>query len=123
MKIYDFLALPLIVQRHRLADPTKPNPVTKVAQRLADLETVQHYIRPEALLAEIHQEIDEADIVEIRRRVVSDNDIVARIHLSTLTRPEQEALEAAQQEAKDLEGVIAPPKPGNRQQRKIKQAA
>ena len=124
MKILDFVALPLVAQRLALADKTQPNPVTKVAERMAEPERVMEYIGDQ-LLTEIHEEIDNADIVEIRRRVVSENDIVARIHLSSLSRTEQEEIEARQQEAKELASVIyqPPTKVGNRQQRKIKQAA
>ena len=123
MKILQLVALPLSTQRHLIADKTKPNPVTKVAERLAEPERVMEYIG-DGLLAECHEEIENANIVEIRRRVVSENDIVARIHLSSLSRTEQEEIEARQQEAKDLASVIyqAPPRVGNRQQRKIKQA-
>lgn len=124
MKILQLVTLSLATQRQLIADNTKPNPVTKVAERLAEPERVMEYIGDQ-LLAECHEEIDNANIVEIRRRVVSENDIVARIHLSSLSRTEQEEIEARQQEAKDLASVIyqAPPKVGNRQQRKIKQAA
>jgi len=124
MKILDFVALPLVAQRWALADKTQPNPVTKVAERMAEPERVMEYIGDQ-LLTEIHEEIDNANIVEIRRRVVSENDIVARIHLSSLSRTEQEEIEARQQEAKELASVIyqPPTKVGNRQQRKIKQAA
>jgi len=124
MKILQLVALPLSTQRWHVADNTKPNPVTKVAERLAEPERVMEYIGDQ-LLAECHEEIDNANIVEIRRRVVSENDIVARIHLSSLSRTEQEEIEARQQEAKELASVIyqPPTKVGNRQQRKIKQAA
>jgi hypothetical protein len=122
MKILDFVALPLVVQRWTIADKTKPNPVTKVAERMAEPERVLEYIGDQ-LLTEIHEEIDNANIVDIRQRVVMDNDIVARIHLSSLSRAEQEEIEARQQEQKDLASTIyqAPPKVGSRQQRKIKQ--
>ena len=124
MKILQLVTLSLATQRHLIADKTKPNPVTKVAERLAEPERVMEYIGDQ-LLAECHEEIENANIVEIRRRVVSENDIVARIHLSSLSRSEQEETEARQQEAKDLASIIyqPPTKVGNRQQRKIKQAA
>ena len=61
-----FSALPLITQRRFLHHPTKPNPVTKVAERFAEPEVVRNHIGREINVAgtqflnTVHQEIFDA---------------------------------------------------------------
>ncbi len=108
----------LIQQRKLLAVNTKPNPVTKVAERLAEVdenecvmgspvgEAVQS--AGELFLESIHDEIDSVNIADLRRHVASNQeDAIAAIHLNRVHRFEAQEEEAREQEKKKVDKTVA----------------
>ena len=114
-----FASQPVIVQRKSLADKTKPNPVTKVAQRLATVDedgSIENSLvgpmihnAGVTLLDSIHAEIDSTNIVDVRARYVASDrkDAVVCILLGYLSRSEEAENEARRQDKKELAQTFA----------------
>ena len=119
-KVNRLLSTPFVVHRKNLANPKNPNPFTKVAQRLAETETVEDYLAAEIggpihtagmqFLAGIHEEIDRTPIHEVRARFVASNqqDAMAGILLTYLSRFEREEEEAREAEKEEQDKALQP---------------
>lgn len=118
-KVNRLLSTPLVIHRKNLADPKKPNPFTKVAQRLAEPETVEDYLTQEIggpihdagmqFLAGIHEEIDKTPIHEVTRAAAANQqDALTGILLTYLSRFEHDEEEARQQEREEQDKALQP---------------
>lgn len=115
----DILDIDLIHRRKALADKTKPNPVTKVAQRLAPVdedgfiigERVGEIVHNAGVtfLESIHVEIDNTDVNTVRARYVASNqtDALAGVFLSYLSRHDNDEADARHQDKKELAQTFA----------------
>ena len=108
----------VIQQRKALAVNTKANPVTKVAQRLAEVDEDECVIGSpvgpmmneagQTFLASIHREIDSVNIADLRRYVASNqSDSIAAIHLARVNRFDEQETEEREQDKKKLAKQIA----------------
>lgn len=119
-KVDRLLSTPLVVHRKNLANPKKPNPVTKVAERLAEPEVVESYLDTEIggplqtagqqFLAGIWDEINQTPIHEVRARFVASQqkDSIAFMLLTYLSRFEDEEAEALRKEREETDELLHP---------------
>lgn len=99
--------------RRDLANKSLSNPVTKVAERLAEPEVAEaFFFNPltaagENFLAEIHTEIDSVNKADLLRHVSSNpDDVIARIHLTLSTLSDTEEVETKREEDEELDFLL-----------------
>lgn len=100
--------------RRDLADKSKPNPVTRVAERLAEPEVAEQFffnplsVAGQNFLSDIHREIDSVNKADLIRHVSSNpDDVVARIHLTLSTLSDIEEVETKREDNEELDSIFA----------------